>query len=511
MDEGDTVTFRIEKSPASGLYTFQFSLIGTAANVTDLGQIRRTGATTGTVAGIPNQSNINLVPAGGYVQNFLVPVSTDSATEPDETLTGRIDSFTDGATLASLPLPSPSSVTVTVRGTDAAPSFGMGSVSAKTFTAGAAITEFTVPAASGGNGGITYAASNLPDGLIFDATGTDTNGCPGTEAREVCGTPTTAAAAQTITITATDADSNTMNSDRATLTFSVTVNAGATLASNPTSLTEDNLDGATLTVTLPSGFTYAAGVTAASFELVTSPTIAGLSVSTVTGGATGTTAATLTLAAGTGYGFDAASTLAVKVLAAAHSGSSDLTTGSLSVAPSAPPPGVTVSRTSLALEEDPGADDANQGTYTLVLNSAPVGCAGGVAVSVASGNPDVEADPAALTFTATTWNTPQTVTVTAEQDDDNADDRATLRHAVTIACDAAGYPTTLAIASVQVTVADDEAPPPAEDAPTEVTAEATAASRPRRVPRSSSSTARRNRCQRPRRPRSPPATPYACP
>ena len=44
----------------------------------------------------------------------------------------------------------------------------------------------------------------------------------------------------------------------------------------------------------------------------------------VSGGATGTTAATLTLATGTGYGLDAAATLAVKVLAAAHSGSGDL-------------------------------------------------------------------------------------------------------------------------------------------------------------------------------------------
>ncbi len=424
VDEGDTVTFRIEKSPASGLYTFQFSLIGTAANVTDLGQIRRTGATTGTVAGIPNQSNINLIPAGGYVQNFLVPVSTDSATEPDETLTGRIDSFTDGATLASLPLPSPSSATVTIRGTDTAPSFGMGAVSAKTFTAGAAITEFTVPAASSGNGDITYAASNLPDGLIFDATGTDMNGCPGTEAREICGTPTTAAAAQTVTITATDADSNAMNTDRASLTFSATVNARPSLASNPTILTEDNLDGATLTVTL-AGVTFAAGVTAASFELVTSPTIAGLSIGGVAGlsiggvagGAPGSATSTLTLAAGAGYGFDAASTLAVKVLAAAHSGSGDLATGALPVAPSAPP-GVTVSRASLSLDEDPGADNANQGTYTLVLDSAPTGCSGGVAVSAASGNTDVTPAPTALTFTAATWNTPQTVIVTAGQDDD---------------------------------------------------------------------------------------------
>ena len=58
--------------------------------------------------------------------------------------------------------------------------------------------------------------------------------------------------------------------------------------------------------------------------------------------------------------------------------------------------------------------------------------------------------------------------------DDGEHDRATPSHSVTTACDAAGYPATLAIASVQVTVADDEAPPPSGNAPTEVRAEATA-------------------------------------
>ena len=386
-------------------------------------------------------------------------VAADGSAESDEDLNFSLSAIVSDTTGQSVTIGTPSSATVTIRGTDSAPSFGSGSVSAKTFTAGAAIAEFTVPAASGGNGAITYAASNLPDGLRFDATGTDSPGCPGTEAREVCGTPTTAAAAQTVTITATDADSNTMNTDRASLTFSATVNAVATLASNPTPLTEDNLDGATLTVTLPSGFTFAAGVSAASFELVTAPTLAGLSIGTVSGGATGTTTATLTLAAGAGYGFDAASTLAVKVLAAAHSGSGDLTTGTLPVAPGAPP-GVTVSRTSLSLDEAPGTTNANQGTYTVALDSAPAGCSGGVGVSVTSGAPDVTPDPTALTFTATTWSTPQTVTVTAGQDADAADDRATLRHSISTACDAAGYPATLAIADVEVTVADDDAPPP---------------------------------------------------
>ena len=56
----------------------------------------------------------------------------------------------------------------------------------------------------------------------------------------------------------------------------------------------------------------------------------------------------------------------------------------------------------------------------MVLNSAPAGCAGGVGVSVASGNPDVTVHPDALAFTAANWNMAQTVTVTAGQDDDGA-------------------------------------------------------------------------------------------
>ncbi len=218
-----------------------------------------------------------------------------------------------------------------------------------------------------------------------------------------------------------------------------------------------------------SDLSFASGVSASSFQLVTAPTIAGLSIASVSGGAAGTTTATLTLATGAGY--DAAATLSVTVLAAAHSGASDVTSGSLPVTPIAP--AVVVSRTSLSLDEEPGADDANQGTYTLALDTRPTGCTNGVGLSVASGNPDVTPEPTTLTFTPDDWNAPQTVTVTAEQDDDGADDRATLRHTVTTACAAAGYPATLAIPSVEVTV-DDDAPPPAGDVPTEVRAEATA-------------------------------------
>ena len=349
---------------------------------------------------------------------------------------------------------------------DSAPSFGSGSVSNKTYPAGAAITDFVVPAASGGNGTLSYAASNLPSGLVFDATGTDTPGCAGTEAREVCGTPDAATSgAVTVTITATDLDTNTAPADSASLTFTVTVNAGASLASSPSPLTEANLNGASLTVTLI-GATYGSGVSASSFQLVTNPTIAGLSIASVSGGASGSTTATVTLATGAGYGFNVASTVAVTVLAAAHSASGNLTTGTLAVTQT--PPAVLVSRRGLSLNEDPGAGGANRGAYTLALSEEPTGCAGGVGVSVAGANPDLAVDPTALAFSATTWNTPQTVTVTAGQDDDSETESVTLRHSISTACAAAGYPATLAVPSVQVTVADDDAPPLPNEPPVAV-------------------------------------------
>ena len=348
---------------------------------------------------------------------------------------------------------------------DTAPTFGMASVTAKTFPAGAAITEFAVPAASGGNGTLTYAAANLPSGLVFDATGMDSPGCPGTEAREVCGTPDVATSGA-VTVTATDLDANTAPTDRAALTFTVTVTAGVSLASSPSPLAEANLHGAELAVTLI-GVTYASGVSASSFQLATAPTIAGLSIASVTGGAAGTTTATLTLATGAGYDVDAAATLSVTVLAAAHSGAGDVATGDPHRAGGRRLPNEPVPR------RRPGRGRREHGTYTLVLDTRPTGCTAGVVISIASGNPDVTPEPTALTFTPDDWNAPQTVTVTAEQDDDGADDRATLRHAVTTACAAAGYPAALAIPSVEVAVDDDDAPP-AGDVPTEVRAEATA-------------------------------------
>ena len=106
--------------------------------------------------------------------------------------------------------------------------------------------------------------------------------------------------------------------------------------------------------------------------------------------------------------------------------------------------GVTVSPTDLALTEGGSA------TYTVVLNTEPTETVT-VTPSV-SGRADVTVS-AALTFTASDWDEAQTVTVTAAQDADAGNDKATIGHAVS----GADYGANSATADdISVTVEDDE-------------------------------------------------------
>ena len=84
--------------------------------------------------------------------------------------------------------------------------------------------------------------------------------------------------------------------------------------------------------------------------------------------------------------------------------------------------GVQISPTSLTVPE--GGDE----TYTVVLTSQPTGEVT-VTPSLGSGDTDVTVS-AALTFTETTWDQAQTVTVSAAQDADAANDTAVIAHAV---------------------------------------------------------------------------------
>ena len=111
---------------------------------------------------------------------------------------------------------------------------------------------------------------------------------------------------------------------------------------------------------------------------------------------------------------------------------------------------VTVSPTNLDLEEAPGADNANRGTYTVVLDAAPSDT---VEIGVSSSDASkVTAAPSTLTFTTMNWNTAQAVTVTAQTDADGRDESENVSHRITTA--AGDYTSGLSIDTVSVTVND---------------------------------------------------------
>ena len=107
----------------------------------------------------------------------------------------------------------------------------------------------------------------------------------------------------------------------------------------------------------------------------------------------------------------------------------------------------------LALNEQPGPDNAKQ--YTVRLETRPTAA---VEVSIESGDRTVSVDGDAtprtrtLTFSTSTWDTAQTVTATAAQDDDASDE------AVAIAHQASGGDYGDVSATLTATTVDDDAP-----------------------------------------------------
>ena len=110
-------------------------------------------------------------------------------------------------------------------------------------------------------------------------------------------------------------------------------------------------------------------------------------------------------------------------------------------------PGVTVSETALTVTEQ----DTTGNGYTVVLDSEPTA---DVTVTVAGhAGTDVTRTPGTLTFTASNWDTAQTVTVTAGDDADTTDDSVTLTHSAASADNDYGG---ITIAGVAVTVRDND-------------------------------------------------------
>ena len=195
---------------ASGVSASSFQLV-TSPAISGLSISNVTGGASGSTS-----ATLTLTTGAGF--DFDTP-----ATLAVRVLAAAHSGSTDATTGGTVPLAP----------TDEAPSFGNGSAPAKTFFRNRAIAAFQVPAATGGNGALAYTASGLPAGLVFDADGTGS--CPGTQPREVCGTPTIATSgARTVTVTVQDADANRAAGDRDALTFQVTVLDNPTVAASPT-------------------------------------------------------------------------------------------------------------------------------------------------------------------------------------------------------------------------------------------------------------------------------------
>ena len=106
--------------------------------------------------------------------------------------------------------------------------------------------------------------------------------------------------------------------------------------------------------------------------------------------------------------------------------------------------GVAISTTALEVPE------GETGRYTIVLDTEPTADVI-VAIQVPE-DAEIAVDQTELTFTAAHWNTPQTVAVTANQDDDAvADDPVPLTHAVS-----GGDYEGVATAEVEVSIIEDD-------------------------------------------------------
>ena len=97
---------------------------------------------------------------------------------------------------------------------DSAPAFtDDASIANQSLVQNVAMTNVTLPAATGGNGTVSYSLSPaLPSGLSFNTT-----------TRVLSGTPTAAQGETTYTYTVSDADNHTADADKDTLNFKITV------------------------------------------------------------------------------------------------------------------------------------------------------------------------------------------------------------------------------------------------------------------------------------------------
>ena len=409
--ESGTFTFTVsaDAAPASPV-TFQYTVTARSGDTATAGA-DFTAVTTATA---------QTLAAGATRTTITVAVSDDERDESDETFTVILSEPSANATLAN------ATATGTISDDDASPV--LAAMADRTLAAGQAV-DLTASATDGDGDSVSYAWTRkagentpaLPEGTALN------------QARLRFTIPATATGRYTMTVTASDGNGNT-DSEEVVITVggaappsgeppvetpveAPTPVAGVTLSAS--ALTVEEGGSGHYTVVLDSQPTdeVTVAIRGASGDVTASPasllfTRANYSTAqtvTVTAAedddAVTDTAVTLThSASGGGYG-------TVRIEAVTVSISEDDEAG------------VTLSPSSLTVEE------GGSGNYTVVLDSQPVG--GEVTVTPGSADSSVlTVIPTALRFTAANWNTAQTVTVTAVEDDDTDEETVRVSHAV---------------------------------------------------------------------------------
>ena len=265
--------------------------------------------------------------------------------------------------------------------------------------------------------------------------------------------------AQTVTVTAAQDDDgadDTLTVSHAVADGSATEYVGTTLDGLPVTVTDDESLGITLT---PTTLTVNEGSTADyTVELSVQPT-ADVTVDITGGGDVTVNPTSLTFTSAT---WNTAQTVTVTA-AQDDDGADDTQTVGHAIASSSAPEyiGATLDGLAVTVDDDESlgitltpttltVDEGSTADYTVELSVQPTA---DVTVDITGGG-DVTVNPTSLTFTSVTWNTAQTVTVTAAQDDDGADDTLTVGHA--IASSSAPEYIGATLDGLPVTVDDDE-------------------------------------------------------
>ncbi len=438
-----SVTVTVDDDDTHGVTVSPTSLTiaeGSTGTYTVVLNTRPTGAVTVTVGGASGDVSVfpSTLTFTSTTWNTAQTV-TVAAAEDDDTLADDAVTLTHTVSGADYASESAASVTVTITEND---------------VRGVTVSPTSLTIAEGSTGTYTVVLNTQPTGAVTVTVG-GASGDVSVSTTSLTFTSSTWNTAQTVTVTAAE-DIDALADDAVTLTHTVSGAdyASESAASVTVTITENDVRGVTVS---PTSLTIAEGSTGTYAVVLNTRPTGGVTVTV--GGASGDVSVSTTSLTFTSSTWNTAQTVTVTAaedddataddaVTLTHTVSgADYTSESVAsvtvIITENDTRGVTVSPTSLTIAE------GSTGTYTVVLNTQPTGA---VTVTVGGASGDVSVFPSTLIFTSSTWNTAQTVTVTAAEDNDaTADDAVTLTHTVS----GADYASESA-ASVTVTITEND-------------------------------------------------------